>query len=153
MHKNLIVFNDGPVDLENSQYNIYNNLSVEDKLKVMDEAKVMGEVAYIGDCDKDIALLQKAFVGISRGGVHDKKVIKNSDILLVDSTLETIIDLLNISRKQKHIIVENMILGVVVSLLIVICGVVQFMPWWLATVAYELEIILILLNTHRLIEY
>ena len=153
VHKNLIVFNDGPVDLENSQYNIYNNLSVEDKLKVMDEAKVMGEVAYIGDCDKDIALLQKAFVCISRGGVHDKKVIKNSDILLVDSTLETIIDLLNISRKQKHIIVENMILGVVVSLLIVICGVVQFMPWWLATVAYELEIILILLNTHRLIEY
>ena len=42
---------------------------------------VAGPVAYIGDCDKDIALLQKASVAISRGGVHNEKVQRNSCLL------------------------------------------------------------------------
>ena len=29
LHKSLIIFNDGPVDLENDEYTIYNNYSVE----------------------------------------------------------------------------------------------------------------------------
>ena len=32
-HKSLIIFNDGPVDLENDEYTIYNNYSVETKIK------------------------------------------------------------------------------------------------------------------------
>ena len=32
---------------------------IEQKLEVMDKALVAGPVAYIGDCDKDIALLLK----------------------------------------------------------------------------------------------
>ena len=73
LHVGLIIFNDGPVDLENDQYRIYNNLTVDEKLEVMDKASIAGPVAYIGDNSKDIALLQKAYVGISRGGIKDKK--------------------------------------------------------------------------------
>ena len=73
---------------------------VEEKLEVMDKAMVAGPVAYIGDCDKDISLLQKANVGISRGGVHNQNVLKNSDIVLASSNYDTIIDLFNITKKQ-----------------------------------------------------
>lgn len=150
LHKSLIIFNDGPTDLENDQYMIYNNLTVEEKLDVMDKAMVAGPVAYIGDCDKDIALLQKASVGISRGGVHNDKVIRNSDIMLVDSNYDTIIDLFNIARKQKSINIQNTFIGIIVSLLVVLLAVISIMPWWLAIVIYYLETILVLLNTQRI---
>lgn len=152
MYKDLIIFNDGPVDLENDEYNIYNNLSVEEKLEVMENASVAGPVAYIGDCDKDIVLLQKAFVGISRGGVHNKKVINNSDIMLTSSSLDTIIDLIKIAKKQKYISVENIMIGIFVSVAVVLAGLSFVMPWTLASVIYIVETVLVLLNTHRIIE-
>ena len=36
-------------------------------------------VVYIGDTFKDIELLQKSYVGISRGGLADPKVVENSE--------------------------------------------------------------------------
>ena len=111
---------------------------------------IAGPVAYIGDCDKDVALLQKASVGISRGGVHNERVIKNSDIMLADSNYDTIIDLFNITRKQKSINIENTFIGIFVSLLVVMLATISIMPWWLAIVIYYLETILVLLNTQRI---
>ena len=142
LHKSLIIFNDGPVDLENDEYTIYNNYSVEQKLKVMDKTLVAGPVAYIGDCDKDIALLQKASVAISRGGVHNEKVQRNSDIMLSDSNFDTIIDLLKIARKQKGINIGNTFIGIVISLLVVLLAVISFISWWVACLIYILESIL-----------
>ena len=151
LHKSLIIFNDGPVDLENDEYTIYNNYSVEQKLKVMDKTLVAGPVAYIGDCDKDIALLQKASVAISRGGVHNEKVQRNSDIMLTDSNFDTIIDLLKIARKQKSINIGNTFIGIVISLLVVLLAVISFISWWVACLIYILESILVLLNSQNIV--
>lgn len=147
----MIIFNDGPVDLENDEYTIYNNYTVEQKLEVMDKALVAGPVAYIGDCDKDIALLQKASVAISRGGVHNDKVQRNSDIMLTDSNFDTIIDLLKIARKQKGTNIGNTFMGIVVSLIVVLLAVISFVPWWVACLVYILESVLILLNSQKII--
>ena len=87
LNRDLIIFNDGPVDLEDDQYRIYNNLSVEEKLEIMDKASIAGPVAYIGDNSKDIALLQKSYVGISRGGIKDKKVISSVDVMVDNSNV------------------------------------------------------------------
>lgn len=151
LHKSLIIFNDGPVDLENDEYTIYNNYSVEQKLAVMDKALVAGPVAYIGDCDKDIALLQKASVAISRGGVHNENVTKNSDIMLTDSNFDTIIDLLKIARKQKAVNIQNTFIGILISLLVVLLGVLGLMPWWVACIIYILESVLVLFNSQLII--
>ena len=138
-------------DLENDEYTIYNNYSVEQKLKVMDKTLVAGPVAYIGDCDKDIALLQKASVAISRGGVHNEKVQRNSDIMLTDSNFDTIIDLLKIARKQKSINIGNTFIGIVISLLVVLLAVISFISWWVACLIYILESILVLLNSQNIV--
>ena len=151
LHKSLVIFNDGPVDLENDEYTIYNNYSVEQKLEVMDKALVAGPVAYIGDCDKDIALLQKASVAISRGGVHNENVTKNSDIMLTDSNFDTIIDLLKIARKQKAVNIQNTFIGILISLLVVLLGVLGLMPWWVACIIYILESVLVLFNSQLII--
>ena len=150
LHKTFIIFNDGPVNMENEQYTIYNNLSVEEKLEVMDKAMIAGPVAYIGDCDKDICLLQKANVGISRGGVHNQNVLKNSDIVLASSNYDTIIDLFNITKKQKAINIENTFFGILASLLVVLLATISLMPWWLAVVIYYIVTVIVIMNTQRI---
>lgn len=150
LNRDLIIFNDGPVDLEDDQYQIYNNLSVEEKLEIMDKASIAGPVAYIGDNSKDIALLQKSYVGISRGGIKDKKVIDNSDIMLMNSDLNTVIETFMISRKQKAITLENIFFGLFVELVLMVVAMVNVLPWWLALVVNLLISVLLLFNTHRI---
>ncbi len=152
LHRDLIIFNDGPVDLEDDQYKIYNNLSVSKKLEVMERAGVTGPVAYIGDNSKDIALLQKAYVGISRGGIKDKRVIENSDIMLMNSDLNTVIETFMISKKQKNVTFENIFMGLFINFIMMLTALKGILPWWVALVIYLIEEIVVLLNTHRIIE-
>ena len=148
----LIIFNDGPVDLEDDQYKIHNNLTVDEKLEIMERAGVDGPVAYIGDNSKDIALLQKAYVGISRGGIKDKRVIENSDIMLINSDLNTVIETFMISKKQKEVTFENIFVGLLINFIMMMIAVKGILPWWLALVIYLVEEIVVLLNTHRIID-
>ena len=148
----LIIFNDGPVDLEDDQYKIHNNLTVDEKLEIMERAGVDGPVAYIGDNSKDIALLQKAYVGISRGGIKDKRVIENSDIMLMNSDLNTVIETFMISKKQKEVTFENIFVGLLINFIMMMIAVKGILPWWLALVIYLVEEIVVLLNTHRIID-
>ena len=53
--------------LEDDQYKIYNDLTNVQKLEKMES--LTAPVVYIGDTFKDIELLQKSYVGISRGGL------------------------------------------------------------------------------------
>lgn len=152
LNRDLIIFNDGPVDLEDDQYKIYNNLSVGKKLEIMERAGVTGPVAYIGDNSKDIALLQKAYVGISRGGIKDKKVIENSDIMLMNSDLNTVIETFMISKKQKDVTFENIFMGLFINFVMLVAAVMGILPWWVALVIYLAEEIVVLLNTHRIID-
>lgn len=152
LHRNLIIFNDGPVDLEDDQYQIKNNMSVKDKLIVMDKANASGPVAYIGDNSKDLALMQKAYVGISRGGIKDKKIIENSDIMLMNSDLDTVIETFKISKKQKNVTFENIFTGLFINVIVMLMAFAGIMPWWVALIIYLCEEIVVLLNTHRIID-
>lgn len=118
MGKILVIFNDGPVALENDQYTIYNDLSVEEKLEKMDS--FIGPVVYIGDSYKDIQLLQKSFVGISRGGLSDMKVVENSDIVLLDSALNKVYETFVIARKMRTNALISNVFTVVMKLVEII---------------------------------
>ncbi len=114
----LIIFNDGPVALEDDQYCIYNDLSTEDKLKIMDECQ--GPVAYIGDSFKDIKLLQKSYIGISRGGIRDSQLVKNSDVVLMDKDLNKVYLSFVVAKKMRNIAIINNILSIISKISILV---------------------------------
>ena len=118
MGRTLVIYNDGPVALEDDQYMIYNNLTNEEKMEKMDS--LTGPVVYIGDTFKDIELLQKSYVGISRGGLADPKVVENSDIVLIDANLNRVYETFVIARHMRTIAVMNNILTVVVKIAMLI---------------------------------
>ena len=71
--------------------------------------------------------------------------------MLTDSNFDTIIDLLKIARKQKAVNIQNTFIGILMSLLVVLLGVLGLMPWWAACVIYILESVLVLLNSQIII--
>lgn len=150
MGRTLIIFNDGPVALENDQYMIYNDLTVEEKLEKMDS--LIGPIVYIGDSFKDIELLQKSYVGISRGGLADSKVVENSDIVLIDSDLNKVYETFLIARRMRSYAVANNLLTILMKL-IVLVGVISFtgLPLWLAVIVEILVgMIVMRISTHIL---
>ena len=118
MGRTLVIYNDGPVALEDDQYKIYNDLTNAQKLEKMES--MTAPVVYIGDTFKDIELLQKSYVGISRGGLADPKVVENSDIVLIDADLNRVYETFVIARKMRTIAVANNILTVVVKVAMLI---------------------------------
>jgi len=134
MGRKLIIFNDGPVALEDDQYTIYNDLTVEEKLDLMDT--FIGPIVYIGDSFKDIALLQKSYVGISRGGLADYKVVENSDIVLIDSQLNKVYETFLIARRMRTNAILSNALTIFVKFAIFV-AVISFtgLPLWIAVIA------------------
>lgn len=129
MGRSLVIYNDGPVALEDDQYKIYNDLTNEEKLATMDS--LTGPVVYIGDTFKDIELLQKSYVGISRGGLADPKVVENSDIVLIDADLNRVYETFVIARKMRTIAVANNILTVVIKIAMLVTALSWTMvPLW-----------------------
>lgn len=151
MGRTLVIFNDGPVALENDQYTIYNDLTVEEKLEKMDT--LIGPIVYIGDSFKDIALLQKSFVGISRGGLADSKVVENSDVVLIDSQLNRVYETFIIARNMRTIAVANHIFTLSMKLAILIL-VISFtaLPLWGVVLAEFLVSAFVMVSATHILE-
>lgn len=116
--KKLIIFNDGPFALESDQYTIYNSISLEEKLEVFDS--LIGETVYIGDSYKDITLLQKSFVGITRGGLSNRKVVENSDIVLIDSKMDKVYETFVIARRMRTQAIINLLINISYKVILMI---------------------------------
>lgn len=150
MGRSLVIFNDGPVALENDQYTIYNDLTVEEKLKLMDT--LIGPIVYIGDSFKDIALLQKSYVGISRGGLSDSKVVENSDIVLIDSELNKVYEAFLIARKMRTNAIINNAITLFMKLALLVVGVSWIgLPLWLALIAEIITSVLVIRTSTRIL--
>lgn len=151
MGRTLVIFNDGPVALENDQYTIYNDLSVEEKLSKMDS--LVGPIVYIGDSFKDIELLQKSYVGISRGGLADSKVVENSDIVLIDAELNKVYETFLISRSMRTTAIANNVITVLMKLVVLI-GVISFngFPLWIAILVEMLVSATVMYNSTHILE-
>lgn len=131
MGKTLVIFNDGPVALEDDQYMIYNYLSIEEKLAKMDT--LIGPIVYIGDSFKDIQLLQKSYVGISRGGLADSKVVENSDIVLIDDQLNKVYETFQIARKIRSTAIFNNIFTIIMKMIVLVAAFsIASFPIWAA---------------------
>ncbi|MEG0367440.1 MAG: hypothetical protein RR585_11440 [Coprobacillus sp.] len=149
--RTLVIFNDGPVALENDQYTIYNDLTVEEKLEKMDS--LIGPIVYIGDSFKDIALLQKSFVGISRGGLSDHKVVENSDIVLIDASLDKVSQTFKIARNIRTTAIANNIFTILMKFAILIPAVAfAAIPLWVVVVVEMLVSMFVMYNSTHILE-
>lgn len=133
--------------------NVFSNLLPNDKANILDKIKKEHEkVIYVGDGINDSPVLALADVGISMGKGSDI-AIETSDIVLMTDNPIRIIDSINISRKTKRVVKENIIFALIIKILFLILSGIGILGMWFAVFADVGVTLIAVLNSLRIFKY
>lgn len=114
---------------------VYYELLPQDKVRIIEEAKQRGaRVAFVGDGINDSPVIATSDVGFAMGKGTDIAV-DTADIILMTDEPEKIVDAINISRRTKHIVNENIAMIITVKILFLILSVLGKTNMWIAVFA------------------
>lgn len=141
------------LNIDNIEYEMlptdkYNKLESIIKSKINKDNKV----AFIGDGINDAPVLMLSDVGISMGSIGSDSAIEASDIVIMNDDLDKIVEAINISKKTRLIITENLVFAIATKLIVLILSTIGITSMWQAVFADVGVTIITILNTLRLLK-
>lgn len=136
----------------------YYDLLPEQKLSILENmlenmlSKQKGKLIYIGDGINDAPVLSRADIGIAMGGLGSDAAIEAADIVIMDDAPSKIITALNIAKKTRIIIIQNITFIFLIKVIILMLGVFTNISMWLAVFADVGVAILAILNSIRILK-
>ena len=122
----------------------------EDKLKRVKQLQAQHRtVLMIGDGINDAPVLSQADVSIAMGSGADIARM-NSDMILLNKNLATIVELLDISRKNQRIIKQSLSWAIAYNLCALPLAMAAFLLPWMAAIGMSLSSLLVVLNARRM---
>ncbi|MFA7127536.1 MAG: heavy metal translocating P-type ATPase, partial [Bacilli bacterium] len=100
---------------------VYAGMLPVDKVKKLRQLKKKlhhGYQAFVGDGINDAPVLGIADVGIAMGGLGSDAAIKIADVVLMDDDLSRIPIAIQIAKKTKRIITQNIVLALLIKVLV-----------------------------------
>ena len=114
---------------------VYYELLPQDKVRIIEEAKQRGAtVAFVGDGINDSPVIATSDVGFAMGKGTDIAV-DTADIILMTDEPEKIVDAINISRRTKKIVNQNIAMIITAKVLFLVLSVLGKTNMWIAVFA------------------
>ena len=136
---------------------VHAGLLPEDKVEKVEELLTRksekGKLIFIGDGVNDAPVLTRADVGIAMGALGSDAAIEAADIVLMDDKPSKIPLALNIARKTRWIVMQNIIFALGVKLLVLILGAFGKANMWEAVFADVGVSVIAILNATRALRY
>jgi cation-transporting P-type ATPase C len=130
------------------------DLLPEDKARYVERLEKEGKrVVMIGDGVNDALALSKATVGVAMGAGGAEVAIEAADIALVDSELERLITLRQLSHKTLRTIEQNYYLATSTNVLGIVMGAVGWLTPVMAGMLHIVHTFGILVNSSRLLNW
>lgn len=132
---------------------VFARLLPQDKLDRLRELSA-GEhnVLAIGDGINDALALREADVGIAMGAMGSDVAIESADIALMNNNLTHIPFIMELSRKTRRIIYQNLVLSIVISVVMIALSAFGVISALAGTMLHNLGAFVVLLNSSRILK-
>jgi Cd2+/Zn2+-exporting ATPase len=111
----------------------YSELLPEDKVKHIEtlirEANG-GKVAFVGDGINDAPVIARADVGIAMGALGSDAAIETADVVLMTDSPSKVVDAIDVARKTRKIVWQNIVFAMVVKLAFIVLGIFGIATMW-----------------------
>ena len=128
----------------------YSELLPNDKVEILEKIKENKKVVYVGDGINDAACLVTSTVGIAMKSIGSDVAINASDIVLMNDNLESVVKAINISKKTKNIVIQNIIFSLAVKFIVMFLAIFIGVPMYVAIIADVGVALLAVLNALRI---
>ncbi len=136
---------------------VYSELLPNEKVNKLDDILSKkaknSRVAFVGDGINDAPVLARADIGIAMGGLGSDAAIEAADIVIMNDEPSKIITAINIAKKTKKIVMENIFLSLGIKSIVLILGALGIASMWLAVFADVGVALLAVVNSLRASKY
>lgn len=137
------------VGIEEVHYNLLPGEKVKELQKIKNEQNV---VIAIGDGINDSPVLAEADIGASMGLNGQDLAIETSDIVIMDGKLSSFNKAINISKRTKKIIMQNIYFALGIKAIVLVLGAFGISTMWEAVFADVGVTLITIFNTLRILK-
>ena len=134
---------------------VHTRLLPADKVDLVErlmQNRAPGDVlVYVGDGVNDAPVLSRADIGIAMGAMGSDAAIEAADVVLMDDDPSKLIDAMDISRKCRRIVTENIVFALGVKALFLLLGALGIANLWEAVFADVGVAVIAILNACRML--
>lgn len=123
-----------------------------DKLeKINSEKTEKGLLAFVGDGINDAPVLARADIGIAMGAMGSDAAIEAADVVLMTDEPSKLIDAMNVARRTKHIVVQNIAIVIAIKIIFLTLGAFGIAGMWEAVFGDVGVMIIAVINAMRIL--